>query len=460
MPDFHFPRNPGLGLVLLAGLLCSCTGNDDGEQFSAGLEAGDEIGTDESTTDSGESECGNGQVEMDEQCDLGEANSATGSCTPDCRITQCGDGYVNPDFEECDDGNPADDDDCLSDCTANVCGDGILNVGGEQCDDGNTIQVDDCKNDCTLGTCGDGRVDDGEQCDDGNENQADYCAGCMYATCGDGYTWNGEEECDDGNEVDSDACLSTCVTAKCGDGLLWVGEEACDDGDLDDGDGCPTSCQPASCGDGFVWNGMESCDDGNNVSDDGCDADCYAEHCLQVVNGPEEDLVGDDWFDTCADSPGSLIVVKLADEQGGIVYESQGMMVGDWTQNQLTSAGDSSLEYNENTHDRLVTLDNGDMLFIASKDANPGPDNYYCNTSLGDGYVIVIYPANPNWYINPKMVVTSFDGAFSNQPRKFVNWDEASEISWNGGAPINTCTLGPGGLVPFAGTFTLRVKNP
>ena len=42
----------------------------------------------------------------------------------------------------------------------------------------------------------------------------------------------------------------------------------------------------------------------------------------------------------------------------------------------------------------------------------------------------------------------------------FVNWDESYEISWNGGAPINSCTLGPGGLVPFAGTFTLRVKNP
>ena len=101
-----------------------------------------------------------------------------------------------------------------------------------------------------------------------------------------------------------------------------------------------------------------------------------------------------------------------------------------------------------------------DSVTWAVLPANPGADNFYCNTELGNGYVVVIYPSNPNWYINPKLVVTSYQGAYNNQPRKFVNWDESHEISWNGGAPINTCTLGPGGLVPFEGTFTLRVKNP
>jgi cysteine-rich repeat protein len=457
MPDFRFVRHPGFGSLLLAGLLCSCTG-DDGEQFSAGLEAGDdEVGT---TDESGEAECGNGEVESGEQCDLGEGNSPSGACTPECQINICGDGYPSSEFEECDDGNTNEGDDCLNDCNANVCGDGIVNEGEEQCDDGNDVQNDDCKNDCTLGTCGDGRLDDGEQCDDGNDNVEDYCPACMYAVCGDGYRWNGEEECDDGNAEDSDACLPTCVAAACGDGVVWVGEEDCDDGDLDDSDACPSSCQPAECGDGFVWTGMETCDDGNFVDEDGCDMNCLAEFCAQVTNGPEEDVASDDWFDTCADSPGTLILVKLADERGNVVYETQGMMVGDWTMNEITSTGDSSIEYNENSHDRLVALDNGDKLFISGKDANPGMDNYYCNTDLGNGYVIVIYPANPNWYINPKMIVTSFEGAHSNQPRKFVNWDESYEIAWNGGQPINACTLGPGGLVPFAGTFTLRVKNP
>ncbi len=460
MPDFQLLRTHGVGLALLAlPILTSCTGGDT-EQFSAGLEAGDGVGTDDATDEGPSGECGNSKVEAGEECDLGANNSATGACTPECQINVCGDGYVNPQFEECDDGNNAETDYCLDDCKDNVCGDGIVNEGVESCDDGNTNPVDDCKNDCTLGTCGDGKLDDGEQCDDGNTNQTDYCAGCLFAFCGDGYVRTGEEECDDGNQEDNDACLNGCIAATCGDGVLWVGEETCDDGDLDDSDGCPSSCQPATCGDGFVWTGMESCDDGNNVSDDGCDADCIAEYCLQVHNGPDVDLVGNDWFDACADSPGSLVIVKLEDAEGNVVYTSQGMMIGDWTQNQVTSTGDSSIEYNENSHDRLVVLDNGDRLFVAGKDANPGADNFYCNTELGNGYVVVIYPSNPNWYINPKLVVTSYQGAYNNQPRKFVNWDESHEISWNGGAPINTCTLGPGGLVPFEGTFTLRVKNP
>ncbi|MFV8755286.1 DUF4215 domain-containing protein [Nannocystaceae bacterium ST9] len=458
MPAFQFPCRRFVVVTLAALPLAGCP-TDEGEQFSAGLEAGDGVGTDDAI-DTSDGECGNGTVETGEECDLGEGNSETGPCTPECLINICGDGYVNTQFEECDDANTSENDYCLNDCKDNVCGDGILNEGVEGCDDGNTNQLDECTNDCKLGTCGNGDLDEGEECDDGNDNTADYCPACLFAFCGDGYAWSGEEECDDGNQEDNDDCLNACVPASCGDGIIWVGEEECDDGDLDDTDACPTSCVPASCGDGFTYAGMETCDDGNHVSDDGCDAECFAEFCFQVSNGPDEDIVGADWFDTCADSPGTLIIVKLEDDQGNVVYQSQGMMVGDWSQNQITSTGDSSIEYNENSHDRLVTLDNGDKLFVSGKDGNPGADNYYCNTDLGNGYVIIVYPSNPNWYINPKLVVTSFEGPYSNMPRKFVNWTEAYEISWNGGMPINTCTLGPGGLVPFTGKFTLRVKNP
>ncbi len=443
-----------VGVVSLLALGSGCP-EPETEMFSAGLEAGNDTGT----SDSDEAECGNGTVEMGEQCDQGEGNSEFGQCTPDCQIAVCGDGYVRKDYEDCDDANQNENDYCLNDCSANVCGDGIVNEGVEACDDGNDVETDECRNDCTLGTCGDGQIQSGEQCDDGNEDGTDGCAGCHFAFCGDGYTWAGHEECDDGNQQDNDACLETCVAATCGDDILWQGVETCDDGNLDDNDACPSSCEPASCGDGFVFDGeggTETCDDGNTVSDDGCDSECLAEYCFIINNGPEEDLTGNDWFDECVDVVGDLVVVKLRDENDQIVYEAQGTMVGDWTQNEVTSTGSSSVEYNENSHNRLVTLDNGDKLFIAGKDADAGV--YTCNTDLGDGYGIIIYPSNPNWYINPKIVVMPQDGAYGGAPRHFKNWGPEYEISYNADAAMNTCTEGAGGLEPFTGEFTLRVK--
>ncbi|PRQ03754.1 hypothetical protein ENSA5_12600 [Enhygromyxa salina] len=453
-------RLVGVGaLIGLGSAGLGCPGPDGGT-FSAGLSAGVETsGSDDSDpTDTEDAECGNGVVEPGEQCDMGEGNSATGECTPDCQIWLCGDGYVNADYEDCDDANDVQTDSCLSDCVANVCGDGIVNEGVEACDDGNDIQTDECRNDCTLGTCGDGQIQDGEQCDDGNDDFGDQCPGCQFAFCGDGHTWLGMEQCDDGNEQDNDACLVGCIEATCGDGVVWTDNEMCDDGNLEDDDACPSSCEPASCGDGFTFSngGPETCDDGNQVSDDGCDAECLAEFCFLLDNDEEVNLSGNDWFDACVMEVGDLVVVKLADENNEIVYEAQGVKVGVWTQDEITSTNASTVEYNENSHDQLITLDNGDKLFIAGKDADSGV--YTCNTDLGNGYGIVLYPSNANWYINPKMLVMPLDGGVGGMAREFKNWGPEYEVSWNGGAPMNSCTEGVGGLVPFNGEFTLRVK--
>ncbi len=63
------------------------------------------------------SECGNGIIEADEQCDPGAA--AIGpeqACVPGCALNVCGDGMPGPD-ESCDDGDGDDDDACHLDCT-------------------------------------------------------------------------------------------------------------------------------------------------------------------------------------------------------------------------------------------------------------------------------------------------------------------------------------------------------
>ncbi|HEX5036662.1 MAG TPA: SBBP repeat-containing protein [bacterium] len=63
----------------------------------------------------------------------------------------CGNGAIEV-GEQCDDGNLANGDGCSAACVNEVvpsCGDGIPQTG-EACDDGNTDDTDECKNDCTL----------------------------------------------------------------------------------------------------------------------------------------------------------------------------------------------------------------------------------------------------------------------------------------------------------------------
>ena len=110
----------------------------------------------------------------------------------------CGNGQVDI-GEQCDDGNLVDNDTCRNNCTSATCGDGLVN-NGEDCDDGNNIDTDACRNDCTAARCGDGVIQEGV------------------------------EQCDDGNRDDTDACNNNCVPARCGDGIVQAATEACDDG--------------------------------------------------------------------------------------------------------------------------------------------------------------------------------------------------------------------------------------
>jgi cysteine-rich repeat protein len=176
--------------------------------------------------------CGNATLDPAEQCDgdnlggndctsipggySGGTLQCSASClfdTTACILPSCGDGQIDVN-EECDDGNSSNTDGCLNNCQPAACGDGYHWQGEEQCDDGNTSNQDACKNDCTTAFCGDGYLHSGEeQCDDGNTSNTDECVGdCVTAACGDGFLQSGVEECDDSNVLNGDGCSAQCET--------------------------------------------------------------------------------------------------------------------------------------------------------------------------------------------------------------------------------------------------------
>lgn len=127
--------------------------------------------------------CGDGVVNQpSEECDDGEAGSAT--CSTDCKKIGpvCGNGTKEGD-EECDDGNDSNEDSCTNECKEARCGDGFKQ-GSEECDDGNTVDDDDCSNSCVAKVVKptvswtDGKSPECEQCmEDKCKKQQDACFG-------------------------------------------------------------------------------------------------------------------------------------------------------------------------------------------------------------------------------------------------------------------------------------------
>lgn len=220
--------------------------------------------------------CGDGTVQSDlgEKCDQGAAQGSPGcsddcktmdascTCSPGkacvCQTPACGDGKVQV-GEQCDDGNspyPG----CSETCQLETgykcpfagapcvpeCGDGILVKPAELCDPGmkltNVAQA--CNADCS--------VKPGWVCTD---------TGCSQTVCGNGKV-EGTEGCDPASKNNDlgDGCTATCTaeptcpaaggpcTTKCGDGLILSGEQ-CDDGNAVSGDGCSDKC---TVEDGFI----------------------------------------------------------------------------------------------------------------------------------------------------------------------------------------------------------------
>jgi len=139
-----------------------------------------------------------------------------------CSTQTCGDGIVDV-GEECDAGAFNSDtlpDHCRTDCTAPRCGDGVIDTG-EHCDDGtdNSDTIPDaCRTDCRPARCGDNVLDTGEECDDGNLEEGDGCtAECAFGALG----CCSNAECSNLLPVD---CISMGGTPQ---GGICSTEEAC-----------------------------------------------------------------------------------------------------------------------------------------------------------------------------------------------------------------------------------------
>ncbi|MBA3393312.1 MAG: DUF4215 domain-containing protein [Deltaproteobacteria bacterium] len=240
--------------------------------------------------------CGNGRVDVGEQCDDGNILVGDG-CSPGCADESCGDG-VQVAGERCDDGNTTSGDGCSADClSVETCGNSIKDVT-EACDDGNTTSGDGCSMNClSAEVCGNGIKDVNETCDDGNTISGDACsANCeALAGCGNGLidvdaSGAPVEQCDDGNTTDTDDCRNNCKRATCGDGVeasMATGGffEECDGGTLNgtvatETATCNIDCTDVRCGDGKVnQTAAEQCDNGTLNNSATCDNDCTIPVC-------------------------------------------------------------------------------------------------------------------------------------------------------------------------------------
>jgi len=282
----------------------------------------------------GPSPCGNGVVDVGEQCDATElggqsCSSVVGllhgalACV-DCLLDTtgchtCGDGLVQP-VEQCDGSELAGQSctglgfvsgalGCSATCELDLsaciqgCGNGVIespeacdgsDLGGQSCVDlGYWRGQLRCGPGCALdlsgcsGTCGDGVLDPGEDCDAASfgDQSCNTAAGRLQ----------GELACTDLCHLD----VSDCHT--CGDGAI-EGPEACDGAQLGLQDcasvtgwshgtlRCLGDCtldiaDCHECGDGALQ-GPEGCDDGNLDPGDGCDANCQVEAGFTCAGEP------------------------------------------------------------------------------------------------------------------------------------------------------------------------------
>ena len=208
---------------------------------------------------------------------------------------------------------------------------------------------------------------------------------------------------------------------------------------------------------GNTSSGYYPIDNGNISTDVYCDmsySDGGWTQCFELVNTSGEDLTNNTWFNNCVDYSnatwsGAEIMVKLEDSAGNTLYQSHGSRQNAWTYDYITCTTSLTGQYNSGVHDYLVNMNNGDKLFISGQSAS---DIGY-GGSFGNGYAVVVYPTNPNYYNNPKMIVASYQQYVSpfTGVRNFTGWTQNHEISYNGGSTFHTGQSTPAqlGMITF-----------
>ena len=218
--------------------------------------------------------CGDGVLNVNEECDNGEDNGHDGKCTFECKkvideTKFCGNGKVEK-WEECDNGVLNGKDwECSKECK-NVkmewkCWNGVVEeVGWEECDmwDNNGKEWVNCTKECKYKEkCGNGEKDEWETCKTCPQDLWDSCRPePKEPECGDGNVdkW---EDCNNCKE-DLKDCIPTCGNGKYD---KW---ETCDN--------CPEDLWvcPNSCGNGDKQE-WEECDHWkDNWKDGKCSKDC------------------------------------------------------------------------------------------------------------------------------------------------------------------------------------------
>ncbi len=162
------------------GFTCSCPSNQSEDPAATPLCAvrcGDSLKHNTEGCDDANTAPGDG---CDTSCAVEPGYTCAG--TPSTCINTCGDGFIDM-FEECDEGASNSDslpDACRTNCQRAECGDGIIDTS-ETCDDGaeNVNLPDRCRFDCQLPTCGDGLKDADEECDDRAASEGIACTACV-----------------------------------------------------------------------------------------------------------------------------------------------------------------------------------------------------------------------------------------------------------------------------------------
>jgi hypothetical protein len=173
---------------------------------------------------------------------------------------------------------------------------------------------------------------------------------------------------------------------------------------------------------------------------------------VSITNTSGIDINNNTWLDPLIPfgKAWNRVKIVLTDTSGNIVYQGEGPIRKTWTYDQITSTIDPSSQFRSSNHQYLIALDNGDKLMIAGRNSQ----NAGYGGSFGNGYGIVVYPSNPNYYSNPKMIVASYYHFVSwTNPRAFRGWSQSSEISFKNGSSFSTAVESP----PFLGTFEISI---